>query len=198
MTSFFELKPIRKVAANGTIEAIGLEWIEEASWRYSHRAIFYVMVIPAIIAWVLFGLFCLFGGLGPIVLIIGAALAVVTYRHVWGDLPCRSVILQRDGKIACPHGLPRMKTAKFLRIHQPDVIGFEIGPSISGMQHDWTSSVQAVTQTGETVTVSKVLHREEAREIVVGLNLALHEMRRSVGANTSRNAGRPTQRMLLD
>jgi len=198
MTQAFDFKPIRKIAANGTIEAIGLEWTEEASWRYSHRATFYVMVIPAIVAWVLFGLFCLFGGLGPLVLIIGVLLAIVTYRYGWGELPRRSALLQRDGKIAVPHGLPRMKTAKFLIARQPDVVGFEIGPSISGMQHDWTSSVQAVTNTGETVTISKVLHREEAREVVVGLNLALREMRASVGNEPMQRMRNVDPRILVD
>ena len=198
MTQFFELNPIRKIGTNGSIEAIGLEWIEEASWRYSNRAILWVFAIPLAILAILAGVFFLFGLGNPVILVMGIALAVWINRYMRGKLPIRSLVMRRDGKISVPHGLPRMKSAKFLRVRQPDVVGFEIGPSLSGMQHDWTSSVQAVTSTGETVTVSKVLHREEAREVVVGLNLALREMRASVGTEPIQRMRNVGPRILVD
>ena len=115
-----------------------------------------------------------------------------------GQLPRRAVILQRDGKVLVPHGIPENKKFRSIRTRQPDIVGFEIGPSFSGVQHDWTSSVQIITNTGRTVTIGQLLHREEAREVVVGLNLALKEMRASVGQEPVRASRRTAARVLVD
>ncbi len=198
MSQVFELNPIRKLGANGVLESIGLEWTEEASWRYSHRPLLYVMVIPVLVLWVIVGAVALVAGGGLFILATGLVLSYFARRYMWGALPRRSVVLKRDGKILVPHGIPANKKYRSLNATQPDVIGFEIGPSFSGMQQDWTSSVQMVTKTGATVTVSKVLHREEAREVVVGLNVALAEMRKSVGTEPMRKSARSGQRVLVD
>lgn len=198
MAQNFELNPIRKSGASGAPDAIGLQWTEEASWRYSLRTMIWMLALPFAVLIDLAGIVFLFGLGSPFMLIMGIGFTIWIVKYMTGKLPVRSVLLRRDGKIEVPHGMPGMKSAKFLKVRQPDVVGFEIGPAFSGMQQDWTSTVQAVTNTGSTVTVSKALHREEAREIVVGLNLALREMRVSVGTEPMQAMRGIKSRVLVD
>lgn len=198
MAQDFELNPIRNLNADGSLATIGLEWTEEASWRYSNRLLFYFMGFPVVALWVFFGFVAMMAGGGIFILGSGLAIAFVMHRYLWGPLPRRSVVLRRDGKVLVPYGIPANKKARSLRASQGDVVGFEIGPSVSGMPNDWTSSVQAVTKSGATVTIGKVLHREEAREVVVGLNMALHEMRTSVGGGAARPTRRGTTPTFVD
>lgn len=188
MAQTFEIEPIRKVGANGTLDAIGLEWTEQSSWRYSNRPMMIVMGLP-LAAFVLFcGVLVLFWSGNPLVLLLGGLFLFWTIRYMIGPLPKRAVIFKRDGTVLVPHGTPEGKKWRSMKARQPDIVSFEIGPARSGMQQDWTSSVQFVTKTGRTATVSCLLHREEAREVVVGLNMALAEMRKSVGTDTAHTA----------
>lgn len=180
MSQFFEVDPVRKVSANGVLETVGLEWTEESSWRHSNKLLLLITIVPLSIAGLFFGLL-LIASMGWAILLMTAGFSYAAWQYAFGRLPRRSVVFDRKGRVLVPFGLPQEKAARSLRLKQPDIVGFEIGPSFSGMQNDWTSTVKAVSRSGSTVTLSRFLHREEAREIVVGLNMALMEMRASVG-----------------
>ena len=199
MNQAFGLNPIRKVGANGTIEAIGLEWTEEASWRRANMPVMLATGIPIAFGMLWAGYVMLVWGMGPWLLLLDAAFVGATIFYLFGRLPHRTVLLRRDGKVGVPHGLPDEKGGKFLKARQPDIIGFEIGPAYGHVGYrDWTSKVLAVTSTGGTVTISRYLHREEAREVVVGLNLALREMRASVGTEPMQRMRNVGPRILVD
>lgn len=177
MARLFEIDPIRRVAKNGTLEGIGLEWTEEASLRKTNRwMMFFVFVfcIPC----ALFSLIAIpyFSGPGWLGLIGFGWTGFYALYWVFGPLPRRSMIFMRDGSISVPQSIPGLGW-KLATRHQADIANFEVGPARSGMQQDWTSSVQLVTGFGRTETISQKLHRQEARQIVVGLSLALKEMR---------------------
>lgn len=198
MSRPFELNPIRKAGPGGVIESIGLQWVEEASWRPSLWPMMILSAIPAAIFIVLVGVWCIHWYGNWLVLLAGIGLCTFIVRYMTGPLPKRGVVLKRNGQILVPYGTPVNAKWRSLKARQQDVVGFEIGPAFGGMQNDWTSTVQAVTQSGVTVTLSKFLHREEAREIVVGLNLALAQMRRSVGNDPAYYAGNTAQFEFVD
>jgi hypothetical protein len=175
MTQTFEAKPIRRIDQNGALYGVGVEWTEEASWRYSHRPAL-IGLVPIMMGAALFSVFLAAAGT-PLGLIAVIAASVWVWRFFFGTLPRRSVIFMRNGRIALPHGLPGHKKARWLKLTQPDIESIEIGSSRSGMQHDWTSTVQFVSVDGLTDTIGQKLHREEAREVAVKLNLALREIR---------------------
>lgn len=194
----FEVEPIRTLSPSGTLESVGLEWTEEASWRHGHKPMMFIMALPMALFFVLAGFIMMMNGWGPIIMILSIAFLIWIFQYCFGKLPRRSVVLKRNGKIGIPHGIPENKRHRSLKARQPDIVGFEIGPAVSGTAHDWTSSVQAITQTGATITLSRFLHREEAREVVVGLNLALKEMRSSVGREPVRASRPVAARVFVD
>jgi hypothetical protein len=158
----------------------------------------FVIAIPFNVFVVLVGVFFLFGLGNPLILIIGVAFMIWIVRYLGGNLPTRSVLFRRDGAILVPHGTPGHKKATWINVNQSEVVSFEIGPAFSGMQQDWTSTVQLVTEEGDTVTLSRFLHREEARKVVVGLNRALREMRASVGTEPMQRGQSMGARVLVD
>lgn len=177
----FEITPIRKLGEGRTLEGVGLEWTEEASFRR-------VMLPTFIIAFVMFvimtvtGLYALYLNtiLGLLIAGFGGYMMIRCIWWVIGPLPRRAIIFMRDGDIAVPHGIPRTKGGSWLKLDQASLANIEAGPGWAGIPNDWTTTVALVSTVGSTVTISTKLHREEAREIIVGLALALKQMRASV------------------
>lgn len=186
----FEVKPVRRVGKNGAVEIIGMEWTEEASWRSSQGPMMWLLAVPLAIGLIIAGVVFIGAAGNPLFMLLAVAFSIWLGHRMFAGLPRRSVLLDRDGRIQVPDGMPGNGSARFLKVRQGELAGFEIGPCFSGMAQDWTSSLQAVTTSGITVTVSRFLHREEARQIAVGLNLALHEMRKSAGATPTRTTAR--------
>lgn len=183
MSQRFEIIPIRKAAANGALDGIGIEWTEEASLRHSNRLPMWFALVLCIGCAALALIMTAAGG-GLLAFAAFAAFAATAgYTIYWqlGPLPRRSVVFMRDGRIAVPHGIPGEKHARRLRRTQADIASIEIGPSRSGMQQDWTRTVQFVSAEGLTDTISQKMHAEEGREVAVRLGRALHEMRQTVG-----------------
>lgn len=194
MAQLFEVKPIRKVGSNGVLEGVGLEWTEEPSLRSNGRlGMWFAFAIAAPAAVIFFAV----GGVGTVGALVFAASAAWILNWQFGALPRRSIVFRRDGTITAPNGLPGQGGALRLTQHQADLASIEVGPCFSGLQQDWTSSVQFVAASGLTTTVSQKLHREEARQIAVRLNLALKELRQ--GAAAVRSTAVPAKsRQLVD
>lgn len=198
MSQHFETNPIHRVSDNGVLEAIGLEWTEEASVRYNGRLpMWFAFVVTA--PFLLFSFIALpyysFVGLVGVLGFGGFALFILHW--LLGALPRRSVMFLRDGSIHVPHGIPRWGISR-LKLRQPDLVNIEIGPSDGSPHMGWTTTVNLVSSSGRTTTVSWRLHREEAREIVVKLTRALQEMRVDVGGNPVHATGAPRLREYVD
>ena len=190
MTRNFVCKPLRERDKSNKLLSAGMHWSEEASWRSGSNQPAMILALVGLGCWVV--VFALVAANGaPVPGLIGlvsfGGLGLYAWRKTLGDLPTRSVVFRRDGTIEAPEGLPRSASARSIRLHIDQIGSIEVGPNLSGMPQDWTKSVQIIDKEGQTTAVGQRFHEEEAREVAVGLSLALKELRDEIN-ESARNA----------
>lgn len=166
--------PIRERDANGALIKAGYRWLER---RDGPLAFIFLMVIGVAIMCV--------GIAGtvphtpePGLIIIGFGALLLTgslYGFAKWRIRERSLYFDADGKTFAPAGLPDYPDVRELKFRPPDIASIEV-------KHDYrTYSVVLITGEGEEFRLAIYLIERDARLVSVQLNLALTEIRMTIG-----------------
>lgn len=170
-------KPIREYAADGTLTRAGFAWTEA---KYAETSNMVIMAVIGVIACVIGGFMLLGGNLIGIVP-AGLGGAVVARFYIWRrdeSAQKRAFCFEADGGTTAPYGLSGQPNYVPGSIRIQDIASIE-GKTDRGV----LGLVVMILRSGKEVRLADSIREAEVQMITVQLNLALTEMRMTIGGS---------------
>jgi hypothetical protein len=182
-SSQFDFQQIREMNADKALVSAGSRWNEKTvGLAFGRGLAFFLLPIGGLLLWLAANMSTDKGagmaGQTSIVLMLGLAFAIPGLLLMMRRSPSRSIVLGVDGSITTPDGLPGQPLLrKWEKLRTENIHSFAVAQSAPGFPD---TQVNLITTSGDTIYLSRNLHSEHARKIVIQLTEALKEVRLAV------------------